>query len=223
MDYSLANDPEFHVWDLASYESINAPEVFRDSWMARLLKPGDSVLDLGCGPGYTVKVLKDLGYPVLGVDLNQKLVARAREHGLNVIEQDASQAVRAHGGKYDVICMSDFIEHIPLSVAVDICTEIAKLPKKRLFLCTPNLDSMMGFKFWFHMPTHVNAMHPFVIRRMLEKMGYRILDEWTEYGNLPGKGWKLKLRQWLLIKLFGPVQAQLFLGGANVCFIAETS
>ena len=71
------------------------------------------------------------------------------------------------------------------------------------------------------MPTHVNAMHPFVIRKMLTNMGFEITHDWTEYENLPGNGFKLWLRKKLLSLLFG-VQAQLFFGGANICFIAKT-
>ncbi|MFA6289076.1 MAG: class I SAM-dependent methyltransferase [Opitutaceae bacterium] len=221
MQYDFANDPEFHVWDLATYESIDAEAAFSSGWMGKYLRREDAVLDVGCGPGYTVKVLQDLGYSVLGVDLNKELISRAQRVGLNVVEEDGLVAIRKHADKYNVICMSDFVEHVPLKVVVDICAEIARFPGKRVFLCTPNLDSVMGFKFWFHMPTHVNAMHPFVIRNMLKKLGYRVIEEWTEYGQLPGKGWKLKLRRWLLIKLLGPAQAQLFFGGANVCFFAE--
>jgi len=222
MQYSFHNNPEFHVWDQDSYDSIDINALYQNSWMARYLKQGDKILDLGCGPGYGVKVLERHGYEVLGVDLNHELVTRARAHGLNVIEKDAVDAVREMGEHYDFFCMSDFVEHIPLEVVFAICSEVSKLPAKKLFLCTPNLDSMMGFKFWFHMPTHVNAMHPYVIRQMLEKMNYKIIEEWSEYGNLPGRGWKLKIRCWILDKLFGPTQARLFHGGANICFVAES-
>lgn len=221
MQYQFEQNPEFHVWDLGSYDSLDTRALFQSSWMGKYLRPGDRVMDIGCGPGYGVKVLKENGYSVLGVDLNEVLVTRAVACGLNVIKQDALQAVRERAADFDVFCMSDFIEHVPLPVVIELCGEIAKKPGARLYLCTPNLDSVMGFKFWFHMPTHVNPMHPFVIRKMLLAQGYEIIEEWSEYGNLPGRGWKLRLRKWLLAKLLGPTQAQLFLGGANVCFFAR--
>jgi hypothetical protein len=70
------------------------------------------------------------------------------------------------------------------------------------------------------MPTHINAMHPYVIRKMLHNLRYKILKEWSEYGELPGKGWKLWLRKKIVRTLFG-TQAELFLEGANINFIAE--
>ena len=57
---------------------------------------------------------------------------------------------------------------------------------------------------------------------MLLKLGYEIVDEWSEYGNLPGKGWKYRFRKKLLELIFG-TQAQLFLGGANINFIAKVN
>jgi SAM-dependent methyltransferase len=220
--YTFEENPEYHVWDDGNYEQIDSASYFKQGWMGRFLESGDRVLDIGCGPGYNVKVLRDNGVETLGVDLNAALVRRAKEAGLNVVEQDAVCAIKEHGRNFDVFVMSDFIEHIPLAVAHEIFREIAGLPNKRVFFSTPNLDSLMGFKFWFHMPTHVNAMHPCVIRKMLQSLGYTLEEEWTEYGNLPGTGWKLGLRKWLLEKLVGPTQARLFYGGANVCYFVRS-
>ena len=219
--YQFENNPEFHVWDMETYESINSIERFKNSWLSKYLKKDDAVMDIGCGPGYNVKILQDNGVKVLGVDLNELSVNRAQEHGLNVIKMDAIQAIEEYGNEYNFFYMSDFVEHVPLEVVVKILGKISQQKNATIFLCTPNLDSIMGFKFWFHMPTHINAMHPYVIRQMLTKMNYQIISEWSEYGNLPGKGWKYKLRKFILDKLLG-TQAQLFLGGANINFIAKT-
>lgn len=222
MNYQFKNNSEFHVWDVGGDAEQVARISFESSWMSKVLRPGDRVLDIGCGAGYTVETLQALGFQALGVDLNSELIAKAKARNINVVEEDALQAIRSRLTDFDVVCMSDFIEHVPLKVVVDIMEEIAKHPAKRIYFCTPNLDSVMGFKFWFHMPTHVNAMHPHVIRAMFDKMGFSVLHEWTEYGGLPGSRWKLALRKWILIKVFGPVQAKLFEGGANVCFVAES-
>jgi len=46
------------------------------------------LLDLGCGIGYTTKVYKDEGYDVVGLDILTKMLKKARENGLNVVEGD---------------------------------------------------------------------------------------------------------------------------------------
>jgi len=53
-------------------------------------KPGESILDVGCGDGVLTKKIADLGCEVVGVDSSPDFVASARKLGLNVIEKDAS-------------------------------------------------------------------------------------------------------------------------------------
>jgi trans-aconitate methyltransferase len=47
-------------------------------------KPGERVLDLGCGDGVLTKKLADLGCEVIGVDSSSAQVDAARKFGLNV-------------------------------------------------------------------------------------------------------------------------------------------
>jgi 2-polyprenyl-3-methyl-5-hydroxy-6-metoxy-1,4-benzoquinol methylase len=222
MSYEFENNPEFHVWDLADMGQLDSKEQFKSGWYSRHLKSNEAILDIGCGPGYMVKMFHDNGIKVLGVDLNEVLVNKAQQAGLPVIKMDALEAIHSYKDEYSFFHMSDFVEHVPLSVVVKILQAISQVKNAKIFIATPNLDSLMGFKFWFHMPTHINAMNPYVIRQMLNKLGFTITEEWSEYGNLPGRGWKLKLRQFILRKLLG-TQADLFTGGANVCFIARTN
>ncbi|HMQ30991.1 MAG TPA: class I SAM-dependent methyltransferase [Chloroflexaceae bacterium] len=68
------------------------PETIEHSaaWIARALglRPGDRVLDLGCGPGLYAARLARAGLDVTGVDLSRRSIAyaeaHAREHGLRV-------------------------------------------------------------------------------------------------------------------------------------------
>lgn len=210
------------MWDLGTYAtSEENKKLFRENWLRKYVSVSDTVLDIGCGPGYSVKMFSDNNIKVLGVDLNDALIKKALGEGLPVMKIDALDAVKEFGKEYSFFHMSDFVEHVPLEVVVKILSEISKLRNVKIFIATPNLDSLMGFKFWFHMPTHVNPMNPFVIRQLLEKLGFTIVEEWSEYGNLPGKGWKLKLRKFFLKKLLG-TQASLFSGGGNICFVAKT-
>jgi len=48
---------------------------------------GAKILDLGCGAGATLKLLRDKGFEALGLDISPVLLAEAREHG-PVMEAD---------------------------------------------------------------------------------------------------------------------------------------
>lgn len=50
------------------------------AWLASLIKPGGSILDLGCGPGLYTKRLSDMGYKVTGIDLSKRSIEYAKAH-----------------------------------------------------------------------------------------------------------------------------------------------
>ncbi|MGI9505636.1 MAG: class I SAM-dependent methyltransferase [Geminicoccaceae bacterium] len=52
-------------------------------------KPGEHILDLGCGDGVLTEKLKAAGVEVLGVDASDAMIAAARARGLDVRVEDA--------------------------------------------------------------------------------------------------------------------------------------
>jgi trans-aconitate methyltransferase len=54
-------------------------------------KPGEHILDVGCGDGVLTKKIADLGCHVVGIDSSADFVASARKLGLDVVELDAAR------------------------------------------------------------------------------------------------------------------------------------
>jgi cyclopropane fatty-acyl-phospholipid synthase-like methyltransferase len=48
----------------------------------------NKILDLGCGTGYTMDIYRKQGYDVLGIDIVNDMLEKAREKGLKVIKAD---------------------------------------------------------------------------------------------------------------------------------------
>lgn len=78
------------LWQAASYAAharfvaeLAGPIV---EWLAP--KPGERILDLGCGDGALTEALKALGADVVGVDTSEELLAAARARGLDVRRMD---------------------------------------------------------------------------------------------------------------------------------------
>jgi trans-aconitate methyltransferase len=53
-------------------------------------RPGEHILDVGCGDGVLTKKIADLGANVVGLDSSSEFVASARKLGLTVVQQSAS-------------------------------------------------------------------------------------------------------------------------------------
>ncbi len=52
-------------------------------------RPGERILDVGCGDGVLTKKISGLGCQVVGLDSSAAFVASARKLGLEVVEKSA--------------------------------------------------------------------------------------------------------------------------------------
>jgi len=114
------------------------------SWLRRdILEfvPPDAgcVLSVGCGAGVTEAELVKKGIKVVGIEINHEAAIIARQHGIRVLEGDASQIdVSTAGNAFDCLIYADILEHLPDPVAV-LSKHIAQLKKNgTVIISTPN-------------------------------------------------------------------------------------
>ena len=136
-------------------------------------EPADGpVLDLGCGRGEFLEVLREKSIPCSGVDLADAAVTFAKKRGLDIEKRDLIQALensadQSLGG----IVSFQVIEHLPLRAI----TRVLRLAKQKLrpggilILETVNIASLYTHANAFTMdPTHSLALHPLTLQFMAE-------------------------------------------------------
>jgi SAM-dependent methyltransferase len=113
------------------------PEPWGWQWRRALLlaevRPGDRVLDLGCGAGRFLSLLDD----AVGAEIAEAAAERARRHGEVVLIGDDGTLPLGHG-EFDLVWCSEVIEHVP--DALGLLQEARRVlkPAGRLVLTTPD-------------------------------------------------------------------------------------
>ncbi len=134
------------------------------------------VLDLGCGRGEALALLRDHGIAGRGVDASERMVQLCRERGLEAAAGDLFAALAgvpeaSLGG----VVSFHVIEHLP-AAALDRLVRLAYRalrPGGVLILETPNPLSVVvaARNFWLD-PTHVRPVHPDSLKLMYELAGF---------------------------------------------------
>jgi SAM-dependent methyltransferase len=138
------------------------------------------VLDLGCGRGEALALLKEQGIPARGVDLSASMIAECRKKGLEAEEGDLLQVLaRASEGSLGAIVSFHVIEHLPVEL-LDRLVRLAHRALKPggvLILETPNPLSIVvaARNFWLD-PTHRRPVHPESLKLSFELAGFEPIE-----------------------------------------------
>jgi len=138
--------------------------------------PETPIVDLGCGRGEWLELLKERGFTARGVDLNRIMVNECRERGFEVVESDALRYLREQpDGSLGAVTGMHIIEHLPLNTLVALLDETLRAlrPGGVAIFETPNPENLVVGACNFYMdPTHRNPMPPMMTRFLVEARGF---------------------------------------------------
>lgn len=168
---------------LLTYSLVFTPYIREDTiGQVRQLRfvPDGRLLDIGCGSGEWLLLMKARGWRVEGLDLDGAAVANANSQGLSVhcgTVHDRSYP-EAH---FDAVTLNQVIEHVPDPVAVlSECRRILK-PGGHLILYTPNSRSLGHRVFGRHWrglepPRHLHLFGPRSMQHAFSTAGFHKLQ-----------------------------------------------
>ncbi len=153
-------------------------------YLASRLRPGATVLDLGCGSGLPIdRYLVDQGFRVVGLDLSERQIALAR---VNVPK--ATYAVRdmtallPNDFAVDAIVSFYAIFHTPRTGHAALMRTLASfLTHGGLLLVTMGASDWEGMEDDFHgVPMFWSHYDSLTNRRLIEAAGFTILRDITD-------------------------------------------
>ena len=134
------------------------------------------VLDLGCGRGEFLALLRARGIPASGVDRDPEMIARCREQNLSARQDDLLLALDAlPDASLGGVVAFQVVEHLPLEKLIELVA-LAKRklrPAGCLIAETINPQSLITFaRAWSIDPTHRHPVHPLTLRFLVDAHGF---------------------------------------------------
>ena len=140
----------------------------------------EDILDIGCGRGEFLELLRKAGLKAIGVDTDLDMVLYCREKGLDIVKEDAFVYLETlPDASLGGIFAAQVIEHLEPGRIIDL----VKLCYRKLrsggvlILETPNPKCLMVFAASFYMDfSHIRPLHPEAMRFLLASVGFQDIE-----------------------------------------------
>jgi O-antigen chain-terminating methyltransferase len=169
--------------------------------------PGDRVVDIGCGPGEFLQILKNNNIQAIGVEADPQMIEICISKGLEVIQEDILKYLENTTGM-DGVVASHIIEHMDahsVERIIEISHDILN-PRGKLLIITPNPGSLnvVTRTFWLD-TTHVRFYPLELLAEMAKNAGFRIIDSGGDPDTIPGisLGWLRDTLSKLVLRICG--------------------
>jgi SAM-dependent methyltransferase len=138
------------------------------------------VLDLGCGRGEFLVLLREAGIEARGVDLDPDMVAYARGEGLEVEQADAVGYLQdLEDGSLGGVFAAQLVEHLPAPTLVRLLElAAAKLrPGGLLVAETINPLSPLALRNYYADLTHAQPLVPETLELLVRQAGFGTVEQ----------------------------------------------
>lgn len=165
-------------WDLVYRERYDTFELHLPSERRR-------ILDVGSGPGFFLLHGQGRGWETLGVEPSAQAAAHSRGMGLRIVEDFLTENTARTLGSFDVIHMSEVLEHIPDPTQMLGLAHGLLSPGGLLCVVVPNdynpfqiaLRQECGFPpWWVAPPHHINYFDFDSLERLFAQAGFEVVN-----------------------------------------------
>lgn len=158
-------------------------------FLKEYLRAGQKVLDIGCGYGTLLDIVKkETGADVYGLELGDLDVKAAKEfYGLDVFHGSLEEfaAKEENWGKFDIVAMHHVLEHLPRPL--ESLEQIKKLLKSGglLYIGVPNIMNIKKRPDIFFQIAHPFSYSPYSLGEVLQSGGFSVI-KFNRRAGYPG-------------------------------------
>ena len=133
------------------------------------------VLDVGCGRGEWLELLREKNIIAKGLDINRTLVEQNLERGFDVIEGDVTEYLKTlPGGSLGAITGFHIVEHLPFATLIKLFDETIRVLHSGgiAIFETPNPENILvGACHFYADPTHRNPLPSYLLEFVAQYRG----------------------------------------------------
>jgi SAM-dependent methyltransferase len=184
---AAANVPDYFAFESRMRGSVEVVRERQRRYVEDLRSHGP-VLDVGCGRGELVGLLREAGVEARGIDADADMVAYARGEGLEVEQADAVAYLDGlEDGRLGAVFMAQVVEHLPPATLVRVLgLAAAKLrPGGLLIAETINPLSPIALRNYFADLTHAQPLVPETLELLARQAGFAQTE--VRYLNEPAE------------------------------------
>jgi O-antigen chain-terminating methyltransferase len=163
----------------------------RQRKFAELFTGCSDVVDLGCGQGGFLGLLRDYGVRAFGVDASATACAACADAGLHVVQADVVEYLLEDGEPFGGVFSAGLLEHLERGAVETIVARAAeRLSPGGLFVTVlPNPASILAHLQMFHEdPTHVRFYPARYLATLCRASGLDVLRITEDADTLAGWG-----------------------------------
>ena len=166
-------------FDFENHFRGSVEKVKRNQWeYVKYFEGKKNVIDLGCGRGEFLELLKERGIEAKGVDLYNEFAAVCQMNGLNVTCGDALHFLNTQQ-KVGGIFAAQLIEHLTINQLVELCRLAFEKLEEGAYIVmeTPNPTCLTIFSNAFYVdPSHNKPIHPLTAEYILRQSGFSDIE-----------------------------------------------
>ncbi len=195
----------------------------RQKKYVKYFQKGELVLDVGCGRGEFLELLKQNNIKGQGIDSDPQMIDLCLQKNLKAVNSSVMNHLSPLKEFYDGIFASHVLEHLPPDSVTEFignCYRALK-PQGKLIAITPNPENLQVITctFWLDL-THRRPYPLILLKALFEKSGFEIIDS-GEDSDTKSASLKRRMISFWVKSILSAKLAQALYGAQDIFIVGK--